>query len=136
VAGPRFDEAAFGETLARIARGQDHGSVNQTPAFDPKLRREHLEAAISGRKIIDYRAALENTGFSFVPAKYLPRIDGRLQKDDLWRNTQLRLAFTEDEILGGFPGPEEFVTWIEECRLRRRAQMAGLLLSKSLPRRR
>lgn len=138
MAQSQFDPAEFARTIGRVAQGQGHGDVNQTPAFDPKLRKEYVEAAIAGRKIEDYRPALENLGFKFIPADRLRRYDnGAKHAEGEWRNENVRLAFTDADILGGFPGgPEEFATWVEELKTKRRLQAMGLFHSKKFPRKR
>lgn len=118
--------------MARVLEGSDFGSTSPTPKFDPQTHCEMLSDAIQGRRIEDFRQVLEAQGFRFIPAKALPRTsDGQRPKEGQWRNSRMGFGFTDSDVLGMFPkGPEEFHTWMEDQRLRRRMAALGLVLSR------
>ena len=68
----QFNPEEFAATIARVSQGTDHGIANQRPDYDHKQAREFKASAVGGRKIADYKPALEAMGFTFVPAEYLP----------------------------------------------------------------
>jgi len=124
-----LDMPQFLETLGRMAQGRDHGSVPQRPDKDAKVERDVIDSFVQGRKIEDYKQALEYHGFIYVPADRLPTLrDGTRATEGQWRSVSLRMAFTENEVLAHFPrGPEEFDVWCQG-QLRARAARSGLIL--------
>jgi hypothetical protein len=131
VAGEKFDAEAFGRTLARMAQEQDHGSTNPRPLFDGQLHKDVVDDAIHGRKIADYRTALEAGGFAWYPPASLPAWNtGQPRTEGEWRNPKLRLAFTASEITARFETPEVFFQWLEHHRLKLRAARLGLALPR------
>lgn len=128
---PKFDQAEFLRTLDRMKEGSDLGEGILAPAFDPKQALEITEAAIAGRKIEDYKPALENNGFTFYPANRLPLWStGAPRREGEWRNTRLQLAFAEKEVLAWFRSPEDFANWVDAHRTSMRAASAGLALAR------
>lgn len=127
-----FNQAEFNATLERVARGEDHGQENPQPGFDARLHRDVRADAVRGRKIEDYRTALEAQGFEYCPVEaMLPWEDGTPKTDAEWRSRRLRLAFTETDILTMFRGPEDFFVWCEKQKLMRRAAKSGLVIPPS-----
>ncbi len=133
MAAPKPDLAEFARTLERVAADQDLGDwSNPAPKFDPKLHKDVRDDAIHGRKIEDYRQALERHGMRYIPAHRLgfwnnmtPHTEGQWVHPDY----DLKLAFTETDVLSMFPlGAEELFTWIQEQKTRLAARRAGLVL--------
>lgn len=128
----QFNPAEFAATLQRVAGGVDHGQSNAQPAFDAAMHAEVVEACLQGRKIEDYKQALESQGFSYYPPALLARWgNGERKTEGEWRNTQMKMAFTDRDVLSCFITPESLWTWCETQRLMRKAALAGLVLPKA-----
>lgn len=130
-----FDPAEFARTLERVAADRDADGWGPSKD-DPKLRKDVRDDAIRGRKIDDYRQALEAVGMRWVPAAKLNLLlggwnDGTPHRVGMWIHPDyhLQCAFTEDDILTHFPGgPEQFFNWMVNRQRRLAAQQAGLIL--------
>ncbi len=110
----KFDQRLFDESIERVRQNRDHGLVNPRPTFDPQQHTEHRDNHVQRRSIEDYRAVLENYGFSYLPDPELmlrglpPTGSGR------WTNWQTQDAFTNDDVLSMFPTPEDFHKWFRK----------------------
>ena len=132
-----LDEPNYLAAFQRIAERRGHGDGKIRPDFDPVLSRDVVDACLSGRKIENYRPALEHFGFRYTPPERLPPYDdGRFRDVGEWRNPRaLRangargLAFTDHDILSQFPSPEAFATWMEKHNTAARLAAVGLFLS-------
>lgn len=127
---PGFDGAEFRATLERMTSGTDHGISVTQPSFDPALHRDVTADAVAGRKIDDFKQALEALGFLFWPAnKLLPYADGTPHAEGEWRcGGPPRMAFTVTDVLSMFPGgPQELHEWVTDQRLRHRKAFAARL---------
>jgi hypothetical protein len=133
MAEAKFDPAEFARTVERVADGEDLVDwSNPAPKFDPQIHRDVRADAIRGRKIEDYRQALEYHGLKYIPAHRLgvwnnmtPHTEGQWVHPDF----DLQLAFTESDILSMFPlGAEELHEWITEQKRMLSARRAGLVL--------
>lgn len=110
-----FDQAEFTNTLDRLRLNPnvDVGQ-NARPVIDLRAQAEHMAEAISGRKIGDYKQALERGGFGFIPAANLPRLqNGKRPTAGQWRNPRLRAALTNYDVVSWFATPKDLWTWIE-----------------------
>ena len=124
-----FNSAEYHATLVRMLAGQDAAAENPQPGFDPQLYRDVRAEAVRGRRIEDYRPALEAEGFEFFPARALSTwADGQPKTEPEWRSRRLRMAFTETDILTMFRGPEDFCQWCERQQMERRMRASGLVL--------
>lgn len=124
---PAFDQAAFQATMARLGSNADQGKP--VPGFDPVLHRDVIADSIKGRKIVDYKIALESMGFRFIPPDKLTRYpSGEPHTEGEWRNPRLRMAFTEHEVLAWFASSEEFVTWVQRAVLKKQMRRSGLVM--------
>lgn len=131
----QFSHDEFVATIARLRAEMGHGDTGTLrPDFDPRLDRDVRSDAVKGRKIQDYKVALEAIGFRYTPADKLPpyrdqffRIVG-FHAEGEWRFERMRLAFTDREILQRFASPEEFVTWMEKVVTAKRLAASGLYL--------
>jgi len=129
---PKFDEAEFMRALERVAKDTDLG---ETPsAFDPKLAKDVRDDKLRGNKIGRYVQALEGSGLVLVPARALGAWNnGQPHEEAMWIHPDydLKVAFTEDDILQFFPGdtgPEDLWNFMTEKKRRLSAERAGLLL--------
>ncbi len=129
MAARESDEAALRATLERIRRGQDHGLDTIRPRFDPQVYADVVDDAVHGRRIEDYKQALEKAGFRYYSPRELPLwADGKERTEGEWRHVGLRLAFTENEIVSKFASAEDFWTWLQRYGMRHRAARSGLIL--------
>jgi hypothetical protein len=133
MAEAKFDPAEFARTVERMADGQDLADwSNPAPKFDPKLHKDVRDDAIHGRTIDAYRRALEHHGLKYIPAHRLgvwndmtPHTEGQWVHPDF----DLKLAFTETDVLSMFPGGgEELHDWITDLKRRLSARRAGIVL--------
>jgi hypothetical protein len=114
-----------------MAEGLDHGMTKIMPGFDPALHAEVMAESIRGRKIEDYRVALESFGFGYVPAnRLLPYVSGQLHSEGEWRSPSLRMALAESEVLAWFSSPEDFVKWLQRTLMQRRMKRSGLVMPR------
>ena len=131
-------ETMFQDSMSRIRSGADYGEFKTRPNFDPKQDREFREEMIGGRKIDDFKRALENAGFVWIPRERLPLYDnGQPHAEGEWHlrtrpeHYGLRLAMTNGDILAWFPGgPVEFWHWFQETVQQARASAAGLVIAQ------
>ena len=134
MANSNFDPAEFARTVERIANEEDKGEIR--PRFDPQVHKDVREDALRGRKIGEYRQALENLGFHFIPAHRLNEVlggwsDGSPHREGMWIHPDydLQLAFTSDDILAHFSSPQNFWEWVHEQQVRTAAVRAGLIFN-------
>lgn len=114
--------------MERLSEGRGFGDGNLRPSFDPKLHRDVVAETIRGRKIGDYRQALEAHGFRFYPPERLPRWNnGQQRTEGEWRSERTRLALTEQEVLM-HETPQKFWEWVEKVKLQRRAARSRIYL--------
>jgi hypothetical protein len=133
----QFNPSEFAATIERLRASMGHGDMGTLrPDFDPKLDADVAADAVRGRRIEDYKVALEALGFRYTPAERLPpyrdqwgRVVG-FHTDGEWRCERLRAAFTDREVLRRFASPEEFVTWMEQVVTAKRLAASGLYLGK------
>lgn len=113
---PRFDPAEYRRTLERVAQREGFGDSPAIPGFDPKQHAELMEAAAQGRKPEDYRQVMEAHGFLRIPAGVM--LNGRPVPQAIWRREwpelNLKYAFTDQDLVTGYRGPEDFDAWLRE----------------------
>jgi hypothetical protein len=115
--------------MQRVAAGDGHGDAPARPEIDPQMRKEVIAAFVRGRKIEDYKAVLEHWGFAFVPREKLPPwTTGTRRTEGEWRSVRLRMAFTDTDVLAGWPSPADFDAWIRKYIQRKQAARAGIVL--------
>lgn len=127
---PAFDAAEFQATLARLKAGTDYGS-DKNRVFDPVLHRDVIAESVKGRKIENYKVALEAMGFRYIPPTHLPPYpNGSMHTEGEWRCSRYRMAFTDNEVLAWFASPEELVKWVQRAVLKKQMQRAGLVMPR------
>ena len=132
----QFDAAEFSATMDRLRNGQGFGDGPVRPDFDPAQHREMLSDAVHGRRIEDYRQALERAGFRYYPTGSIPPgceasgfMPDRPLVEGQWRRPPSRhiktpLAMTDAQVTAWFSGPEEFWKWMQELATKERAATA------------
>lgn len=131
-----FNPAEFSATMDRLRNGQGFGDGPVRPDFDPLQHREHVTEAVHGRRVEDYRQALERAGFRYYPMGSIPpgcEASGAMPDRPLiegqWRRPPSRhiktaLALTDAQVTSWFSGPEEFWRWMQEMATKERAATA------------
>ena len=123
--GTRFDPEEFARTMQALRDGTSAADTPLRPAFNPIQHREVVDEAQHGRRIEQFKQALERAGFTYWPANSIPPgcestnplEPPRPLVEAQWRrpaDRQLpkRLAMTEAQVTAWFSGPEEFWRWI------------------------
>jgi hypothetical protein len=112
-------EGAFGITLDRLRRGVDLGQGDPRPELDLAQQRDFLAEQAGGRTDEPYRQCLLYHGFRWYPLPELRKLPGAYGKlEGEWRSTKLRLAFTVQDLTGGFPtGPAKLDEYLRDHRL-------------------
>ena len=124
--GTRFNPEEFERTMQALRDGTSAADMPVRPMFDPVQHRNVVEESVHGRRIENYRTALERAGFVFYPKGSIP--PGCQSTNPLepprpimtgqWRRlpsgTLQGLAFTDDQILSWFQTPEDFWRWIKD----------------------
>ena len=147
--GERFDPEAFERTMRALKEGTSAADVPARPLFDPVQHRNVVEDAIHGRRIEDYRMALERGGFTFWPKGTIPPgceatsltepprplLEGQWRRP-ADRKLNRRLALTDAQVTAWFSSPEEFWRWLTtmsttEQRLAKRQASRPLRLAMS-----
>lgn len=141
----RFDYDAFRASLDRVRSGKDKTDAPVRPGFDPKLAKDVHDDARQGRKIEDYKQALDYLGWKFCTVAELgPVMFGErgpvMRTEGEWRNLRhaakypdIRSAFTSNQICEMFPdGPKQFFEWYSERFERARAKAAGLIIPRGI----
>ena len=147
--GDRFDPEAFARTMRALKDGTSAADVPARPLFDPVQHRNVVEDAIHGRRIEDYRVALERGGFTFWPKGSIPLgctamsptepprplLEGQWRRP-ADRKLNRRLALTDAQVTAWFATPEELWKWLEnlattEQRLAKRQASLPLRLAMS-----
>lgn len=121
----QFDPAEFRRTLDRMAEGNDFGQTDFRPEFNPRLQEEVARECIHGRRIEDFKKALEAQGFEYTPPHLLPVWNNGLPRTEgEWRCTALQMSFTEENILSMFDSPQVFWEWAESRKNLRKIRAA------------
>ena len=133
----RFNPAEFSATIMdRLRNGHGFGDGPARPDFDPAQHREIVSEAVHGRRIEDYRQALERAGFRYYPTGSIPpgcEANGSMPDRPLvegqWRrppsrNIKTPLAMTDDQVTSWFSSPEEFWRWMIELATKERVANA------------
>jgi hypothetical protein len=114
-------EGAYRLTLERIKRGDDHGLYAPRPEVDLQQQKDLREMMADGRKEEHYLQVLQYYRFEWRESHTLPMTDGVRAQESRWENKKLRMAFTPEDLVTGFPGgPAQFDEWIKNEIQRRR----------------
>ncbi len=126
-----FDADEFQATVRRLSEGKDHGSYDPSPKFDEKQHAEKVADTVKGRDVNDFRTVLEYHKFIFYPPHRLPPWNnGVPRKIGEWHNYELKMAFTENDLMTYFQSSEDFHNWLDDNKMRARAKAAGLVLPR------
>jgi len=124
----QFDQAEFAAAMERIAEGTSPADVPMRPPFDWRQHLDVVDECRHGRKVDDYKQALERAGFVRWPAGSIPpgcqsrgSFDPpRPLMEAQWRRPADRnlpnLAITDDQVVSWFSSPEEFWQWLMKMR--------------------
>lgn len=124
----RFNPEEFQRTVQALREGTSAADMVARPAFDPTQHREMVSEAVHGRRVEDYRTALERGGFTYYPAGAIPPgceatspLDPpRPIPEGQWRRPAggglPRLALTDAQVTAWFSGPEELWTWLQNLK--------------------
>jgi hypothetical protein len=120
-----FNPEEFARTMQALKEGTSAADSPMRPTFDPVQHREVVAEAVHGRRIEDFRQALERAGFVYWPANSIPPgcestnplEPSRPIVEGQWRRIPdarlpRRLALKEAQVLAWFSGPEELWTWL------------------------
>jgi hypothetical protein len=133
-----FNPAEFSATMDRLRNGQGFGDGPVRPEFDPAQHREMVSEAVHGRRIDEFRQALERAGFKFYPAGSIPpgceangTMPARPLVEGQWRrpptrNLKTPLAMTDAQVTSWFTGPEELWKWLTGMATKERAKAKRL----------
>lgn len=121
-----FDQAEFAAAMERLQEGTSAADEPARPLFNLQQHMEVVEECVHGRRIEDFKMALERGGFTYWPKGSIPpgcEARGPLEPprplvEGQWRRPRDRrlgtnLAFTEAQVLSWFSSPEEFWKWLE-----------------------
>jgi hypothetical protein len=122
-----FNPEEFARTLQAIKTGTSAADSPMRPAFDPLQHREVVEEAVHGRRIEDFRQALERAGFAYWPANSIPTgcestnplEPSRPLVEGQWRRPAdkrlpRRLALTDSQVTAWFQNPEDLWQWLTD----------------------
>jgi len=122
-----FNQEEFARTMQAIKDGTSAADSPARPAFDPVQHREVVAESQHGRRIEQFKQALERAGFVYWPANTIPPgcestnpfEPSRPILEAQWRRPAdrklpKRLALTESQVTAWFSGPEEFWRWIKD----------------------
>jgi hypothetical protein len=122
---PRFDPEEFERTMRALKEGTSCADMVARPAFDPVQQREVVADAQHGRRVEQFKQALERAGFAYWPANSIPPgcestnplEPSRPILEGQWRrpaDKQLpkRLALTDAQVTAWFSNPQEFWRWM------------------------
>ena len=123
--GTTFNPEEFSRTMAALRDGTSAADAPLRPAFDPAQHREVVQDAVHGRRIEQFKQALERAGFTYWPPNTIPPgcestnplepprplVEGQWRRP-ADRQLPKRLALTEAQITAWFFGPEEFWKWL------------------------
>lgn len=114
---------AYEETIGRIRRAEDHGSLNPRPALDEKQLQEFQEEQRQGKTDEPFRQCLAYHKFRWFEVQELPMLEGGVyRREGEWRHIGLRLAFTPTDLASSFPGgPETLDTYVRDLLAQRLA---------------
>jgi hypothetical protein len=111
--------------MQALKEGTSAADTPLRPAFDPVQHREVVADAQHGRRVEQFKQALERAGFSYWPANSIPPgcestnplEPSRPILEGQWRRAadkQLpkRLALTDAQVAAWFSGPKEFWKWM------------------------
>jgi hypothetical protein len=122
---PRFDPEEFERTMRALKDGTSCADMVARPAFDPVQHREVVADAQHGRRVEQFKQALERAGFAYWPANSIPPgcestnplEPSRPILEGQWRRAadkQLpkRLALTDAQVTAWFSSPEDLWKWM------------------------
>lgn len=122
-----FNPEEFARTLQALKDGTSAADAPMRPGFDPIQHREVVAEAQHGRRIEDYRQALERAGFTYWPANSIPPgcestnplEPSRPLVEGQWRRPAdarlpRRLALTDSQVTAWFSGPEDLWKWLKD----------------------
>lgn len=122
-----FNPEEFARTMQALKEGTSSADTPMRPDFDPLQHREVVAEAVHGRRIEDYRQALERAGFVYWPAHSIPPgcestnplEPSRPLVEGQWRRPAdarlpRRLALTDANVTSWFSGPEDLWKWLSE----------------------
>ena len=123
--GTTFNPEEFARTMQALKEGTSAADTPLRPAFDPVQHREVVADAQHGRRVEQFKQALERAGFSYWPANSIPPgcestnplEPSRPILEGQWRrpaDKQLpkRLALTDSQVTAWFSSPEDLWTWM------------------------
>jgi hypothetical protein len=132
--GTRFDPEEFERTMKALKDGTSCADVPARPLFDPAQYRNVVEDAVHGRRVEDFKVALERGGFTFFPKGSIPPgceatsplEPARPLLEGQWRRPPSRLvqglAFTDAQVTAWFSTPEEFWQWMQTMKTKNQVQ--------------
>lgn len=122
----QFNPEEFAATMSAIKDGTSPADDVARPDFDAVQYQQAVSEGQHGRRIDQYKQALERAGFTFWPRGSIPPgCEGtnileppRPLMEAQWRRPAdrrlpKRLAFTEAQIPAWFATPEELWKWLE-----------------------
>ena len=123
--GDRFNPEEFERTMRALKDGTSCADVPARPLFDHAQYRNVVEDAVHGRRVEDFKVALERGGFTFWPKGSIPPgcestnplepprplVEGQWRRP-ADRKLPKRLALTDAQVAAWFSSPEEFWTWL------------------------
>jgi hypothetical protein len=133
--GTRFDPEEFERTMKALKDGTSCADVPARPLFDPAQYRNVVEDAVHGRRVEDFKVALERGGFVFFPKGSIPPgcestnplepprplVEGQWRRA-ADRKLPMRLAFTDNQVVAWFSTPEEFWRWLMDLSTKEQLQ--------------
>jgi hypothetical protein len=121
----QFDQREFAEAMSRLAEGTSPADQPMRPGFDLQQHLEVVAESVHGRRIDDFKVALERAGFTLYHKGAIPPGCGsrhlldppRPLLEAQWRRPADRvygtnLAMTEAQVCSWFESPEAFWTWM------------------------
>lgn len=123
----RFDPEEFQRTMEALRDGTSAADMVARPEFDAAQARNFVEDAQHGRRIEQYRSALERGGFTYWPKGAIPPgCEARSPFEPprpllvgQWRRPADRklpkpLALTDAQVVAWFATPEELWSWLKD----------------------
>ena len=132
--GERFDPEGFAQTMRALQDGTSCADVPARPLFDAAQYRNVVEDAVHGRRVEDFKVALERGGFTFFPKGSIPPgceaqglepprplVEGQWRRP-ADRKLPKRLALTDAQVTAWFSSPQEFWEWLTQMATREQQQ--------------
>ena len=123
--GTRFDPDEFSRTMRALQDGTSAADIPCRPMFDHAQYKNVVEDAVHGRRVEDFKIALERGGFRFWPKGSIPPgcestnplEPPRPLGEGQWRRPAdrklpKRLALTDAQVAAWYSSPEDFWRWL------------------------